>query len=145
MRRLRLLLQRPDRPLADWLGMSGSALCLIHCLAAPVAFGAAVAAGWHLAWLDWLFAGIALVAVAHTARTTALPVVRQLLLLGLGVFALGFGADALLHEAGWAHAEMASDWFHVPGAALMLVGHLLNLRAVLRCRAGACAHPHHAA
>lgn len=145
MRAPRLFLHRPDRPLADWLGLSGSTLCLLHCLASPIVFGAAVAAGWHVAWLDWLFAGIALVAVAHTARTTTLPLVRHLLVGGLVVFALGFGADALLHDAGPAAAEAAADWFHVPGAALMLIGHLLNLRHVLRCRTGACTHPHHLA
>lgn len=138
----------PDRPTSDWWGLSGSTLCLIHCLAGPIVFGAAVAGGWHLPWLDWLFALIAAWAVSQTVRSTQLPLVRHLLIGGLALFTLGLLADVFSHASldanlGVRHL-LATDWFHLPGALLLLIGHALNLRAVLRCRTGACAHPHHA-
>lgn len=128
----RLRFALPERSLADWLGLSGSTLCLMHCLAAPVLFGASVAGGWHVAWLDWLFGATALVAVLWVVRTTPLPLIRHLLLAGLCIFLLGFVVDQM-------HL-MRGDWFHVPGAALLLVGHLMNLRQVLRYRACAPLH-----
>lgn len=59
---------------SDTIGAFTSTLCLIHCLLSPLVFVLLI--GGTTAWwglIDYLFLGIALVAIYYSAQKTVLP------------------------------------------------------------------------
>ncbi len=124
---LNLLLMKPDflSHKADYIGITGSVLCLIHCLVTPVLLltsavlkqNVQALAGWHS--LDYMFIGINVVAVFQATRHHALPAIRLCLWGFLGLFAL-----ALLLE------ERSAVFAYVGYIASfgLIVTHLANIR-----------------
>lgn len=103
----------------DLVGMWASGLCLVHCLATPVLLSVSAASfGHQYALLDYSFLVFAIVAGVSATRR-ALPAVRALLVVGMGLFALSFGLH--VHEG-------LLQYAHVPGSLLLILGHWLNLR-----------------
>lgn len=116
--------------LGDGMAIGLSSLCLIHCLALPLAAGLLPLAGaWAEAeWVHWLFAAIA---TPVSLWTLARPADRSptiLALAGLGLSLLFLGA------AGWPTHE-AETPMTVTGGLLLATAHVLNWRRRQPCRA----------
>jgi hypothetical protein len=85
---------------ADYVGITGSVLCLIHCLATPVLLltsavlqqNVALLASWHS--LDYVFIGINIVAVYQATRHATVPGIRR----GLWGFLALFAVALLLED-----------------------------------------------
>lgn len=109
---------------ADYVGIAGSVLCLIHCLAMPVVLmGSALTPHDHLSIgflnLDYLFIGVNALAVFFATRHYAQPAIKRAL---WGFLAL-FTAGLLL--------EHTNDFFRYVGyvaSAGLVITHLINIR-----------------
>lgn len=105
------------------IGLSG--LCIIHCLALPLAAASLPLLGvWADAeWAHWLFVGLAapvsLIALARPSR-------RGLHLAPLALALLGL-SGLLAGVLGWP-AETAETGVTVAGSLLLAAAHLLNRR-----------------
>ncbi len=108
---------------ADYIGITGSVLCIIHCILTPVIavsssllFKDSLVEGMHM--LGYAFILINGVAVYYATRNGHLEKLNKFL---WGAFAL-FAASILLEEV--------SEVFHYLGylgSFLLIVGHSLNL------------------
>jgi hypothetical protein len=94
-------IKRISASTADLMGISASVLCLIHCLAFPLLisfgffFGAMDEHGhehWH--WLDYLFIGMAIIAVFFAAKNAH----NYWIKVALWITVLLFSGAVLLHE-----------------------------------------------
>lgn len=107
---------------ADYIGILGSVLCIIHCILVPaLAFGSSVASHHShdgLRYLDFLFILINGVAVYYATRHHKSLPLRILLWGALALFSV-----SLLFEG--KHAIFS--WLSYAGSALLIVGHLINL------------------
>ncbi len=130
MRLIRAIIEKH----ADRLGIAGSVLCLLHCLAVPVlAFlTTGIAAGHqHIAWFpgdDYFFITLCMVTVYFASRKAGRYIKLSLLLCML-VF-----STSLLMSRHFAHPE----WVELSGhfaAVGLIVTHLFNIR-VTRKKAG---------
>ena len=108
--------------LADYLGMSGSVLCLIHCIApqlimiGSLGFGLAAffSSGiWHV-----IFWGTCLAAVWQSGRTSAYPRIKVFLWFSFLVFTLGIGYEWM---------AQVEHWISYVGSLLLIIGHTINL------------------
>ncbi len=108
---------------ADYIGILGSALCIVHCLLVPaLAFGSTVATHHEhhagLRSLDFLFILINGVAVYYATRNhKSLPL--KIFLWG----ALVLFSFSLLFEG----KHVVFSWLGYAGSALLIIGHLINL------------------
>ncbi|MCF0071828.1 MerC domain-containing protein [Dyadobacter sp. CY261] len=108
---------------ADYIGILGSVLCIVHCLLVPaLAFGSTVAGHGHahigLVSLDYLFILINGVAVYYATREHQSMGVRVLLWGALAIFSV-----SLILEG----RHQAFTWLGYIGSGLLIIGHLINL------------------
>ncbi len=109
---------------ADYIGIAGSVLCLIHCVATPfLLVGSALTPHHHLTIgflsLDYLFIAVNVIAVFFATRHYAPPVIKR----ALWGFLLLFAASLLL--------EHVSGVFHYVGylaSAGLVITHIINIR-----------------
>lgn len=103
---------------ADLVGIVNTVLCLIHCLAMPLLVSVGAAFFAH-PLLSWGFALLAFVAVYFATRNSTGRRVVWFLWGAASLFAM---AVLLEHEWHWMH-EVS-----YVASALLIIGHLLNLR-----------------
>jgi len=109
---------------ADYLGIAGSLLCLVHCVATPLLL---LTSGWlrDPAWrlgflsLDYVFIGLNVLAVYLASRHHASPSVKKALWSFLSLFTI-----ALLLE----EVRAAFAYLTYAASAGLIVTHLINLR-----------------
>lgn len=113
---------------ADYIGIAGSILCIIHCLATPaLALGSSLVPGHHyliggVLSMDYIFIAVNGIAVFMATKDHNWPWLRVFLWFSFALFA----SSLLLEDR--AHVfEIAS----YVGSALLVVGHGYNL---YRCR-----------
>lgn len=111
------------RQKADYVGITGSVLCIIHCLVTPVLAMTTTLLNHDtlrigFVGLDYVFIGINVVAVWSASRHTARPIAIVLWSF-LGLFAIGL----LLEEVAEAFEYVA--YFVSVG---LVVTHLANIR-----------------
>ncbi len=109
---------------ADYLGIIGSVLCMIHCLATPVLLmTTALVQDKHLRVgylsLDYLFIGINITAVYFATRHHAAPIIKTALWSFLSLFSL-----ALLLE----DTAPLFEFVAYGASAGLVITHLFNLR-----------------
>jgi len=107
---------------ADYIGILGSVLCIIHCLLVPaLAFGSTA---FHkhehagLISLDYFFILINGIAVYYATREHKSLVIRTLLWGALLIFSV-----SLIFEG----KNQIFTWLGYIGSALLIIGHLLNI------------------
>lgn len=140
---------------ADFLGISASFLCMIHCLAIPVlvsmgyflhsgtqhnhAHGMGVFhywghqdhnhehGGFHFHWhsMDYIFVILALVAVYHAAKNTQSKEIKIGLWTAVSIFSIAI----LLHE--W-NAWMI--WVSLSASIALIIIHILNWNYHKKCK-----------
>ncbi|MCE6988208.1 MerC domain-containing protein [Dyadobacter sp. CY323] len=107
---------------ADYIGILGSVLCIVHCMLVPaLAFGSTVAthhAHNGLRTLDFFFIGINGLAVFYATRNHKSLPLNILLWSALMIFSV-----SLLFEG----RHPAFSWLGYIGSALLIIGHLINL------------------
>lgn len=106
---------------ADYIGVAGSVLCLVHCLITPVlALGSSLSIDHNEAggWLDYLFILVNGLAVFFATREHRSPALRLFL---WGSFAL-FSVSLLLE-----HEFAGFKILGYVGSGLLILGHLYNL------------------
>lgn len=119
------------------IGVVASTLCLVHCLATPFIFIAAVCSDscceatpvwWK--WIDFLFLGIAFFAVYHSARITSNKMVAK------GLW-LSWVALLLVIVSEQAQLFPVSEYaIYVPALSLIVL-HLYN-RKFCKCEEDKC-------
>ncbi|WP_138991696.1 MerC domain-containing protein [Larkinella sp. C7] len=110
---------------ADYIGITGSVLCIIHCLITPILLiSSSLLADRTLRIgflsLDYVFIGVNIVAVYFATRRAS----QRLVKVGLWAF-LGLFAGALLLE----DVHEAFEYLAYTASAGLIGCHLLNLRA----------------
>lgn len=120
---------------SDWLGMSASGLCAIHCAITPLLFAAKPALtstlgehahghGWW-SFLDYLFLAVSFLAVWYSARHTTHVTLKWVLWAAWGVFAVGL----LLEQF-----EMTfGQWLMYAGSFALVIGHMKNYQHCQNC------------
>jgi len=113
---------------SDWLGVSASGLCIIHCALTPLLFTAKpVFFGMvdqpvhdHGPWamLDYAFLALSLLAVWYSAQHTAHQTIKKALWAGWTIFAIG-----LMYEP---HGTTFSSWLMYIGSFTLIIAHLTN-------------------
>ncbi|MCF2491156.1 MerC domain-containing protein [Dyadobacter sp. CY347] len=107
---------------ADYIGILGSVLCIVHCLLMPaLAFGTTMTAHHDhagLISLDYLFILINGVAVYFATKNHKSVAVRTILWGSLALFSV-----SLIFEA----AHPVFTWLGYIGSGLLIIGHLINL------------------
>jgi len=78
---------------ADYIGITGSVLCIIHCMITPILLmSSALLQDEHVRFgylsLDYIFIGINIVAVYFATRHYALPVIKKALWGFLALFSI---------------------------------------------------------
>lgn len=138
------VIKRLSIPKADFLGMSASVLCMIHCLALPlfVALGFVVKnmdghAGhdhhhdhghfhfhwdWHL--LDYFFIVLALVAVYQASKQAASRAIKLALWMSVSIFSIAI----LLHD--WNQYMLVVSLL---ASVALFVTHLVNWKTHKKC------------
>ncbi len=101
---------------SDFLGITSSILCLLHCLAFPVLlsvgylFSFSISGHWHT--LDYLFIVLGTVAAWASARKTPIPAIKLAFWITIFIFSLSI----LLHDL-WAGMIYLSA-----GTSFLLIG-----------------------
>ena len=113
---------------ADWLGISASGLCLVHCALTPLIFTAkplyygmiGKQVHHHGAWaaLDYVFLVLSFLAVWYSARNTPFTSLKWVLWGAWTVFAIG-----LLLES--QHLAIG-HWLMYVGSITLVIGHIKN-------------------
>jgi len=107
---------------ADYIGILGSVLCIVHCLLVPaLAFGTTLSSHHDhagLISLDYLFILVNGVAVFFATREHKSVPVRVLLWGALAIFSV-----SLIFEA----KHPVFTYLGYAGSGLLIIGHLLNL------------------
>lgn len=109
---------------ADYLGITGSILCIIHCLITPVlALGSTALHGHDLLLggiisFDYIFIVVNGAAVFFATRSHNFPAVRVFLWFSFAVFA----TSLLLEE----RSKVFSILGYI-GSGLLIIGHIYNL------------------
>lgn len=108
---------------ADYIGITGSILCLVHCLVTPaLAVGSSLATDHHMEGgffnLDYIFIVINGIAVYYATRDHKLAVLRVFMWCSFLLFSV-----SLLLET---HTPSASIMGYV-GSGLLIAGHAYNL------------------
>lgn len=118
---------------SDLLGMISAGLCLIHCIALPVFLISTTAAAasfstvvithnWH--WLDYIFIGLAALAVYFSARQTTSLYIRT----GMWSSVIIFGVALLSHEI-FEYAQYIS----IAASIILMLLHFINIWHCKRC------------
>lgn len=108
---------------ADYIGILGSILCIIHCLVVPaLTFGSTLLYSHDthagLLSLDYLFILINGIAVFYAARGHQSLPIRLLLWGALALFSV-----SLIFEG----THPIFSWLGYAGSVLLITGHLLNI------------------
>jgi len=108
---------------ADYVGILGSVLCILHCIAMPMlALGSSLGHDHHehigFISLDYFFILLNLIAVYFATREHKSLLVRVLLWSALSIFAV-----SLIFE----ERSIIFQWLGYFGSALLIIGHLVNL------------------
>jgi hypothetical protein len=118
---------------ADYLGLSASTLCLLHCLAVPVLFAVfSVSLTAASGWIEYIFVGLTLLAVVLAFTRKPSLRVRGLLLVGAVLFVVSM----FLPEP-----VSGFNVAHIPACVLIGTGHWVNLRQEKRCATPYAAKP----
>lgn len=128
----------PPKVFADYLGIGSALVCLLHCLAGPLFVGLSAHAHeqgelHHLLDPSWnyLFLGLGVIAVRHSARRAAQPLVKYSLWISLSLLALSLLLEERLPGIHYA--------VYLTSAALIAF-HVINLRGHFhKPKAAACA------
>ncbi|GAB3020413.1 hypothetical protein GCM10027185_16910 [Spirosoma pulveris] len=109
---------------ADYIGITGSILCIIHCLVTPVllltssVFQNSTLRVGYLS-LDYVFIGVNIVAVYFATRHYAPPAIKR----SLWGFLLLFSVALLLEDA-----DPVFEYIAYTASAGLVITHLLNIR-----------------
>jgi hypothetical protein len=108
---------------ADYIGIAGSVLCILHCLIVPtLAFSSTLAHSHHadssLISLDYFFILVNGIAVFYATRDHKSLPLRIFLWGALSLFAV-----SLIFE----HQYQVFTWLGYIGSGLLIVGHLANI------------------
>lgn len=108
---------------ADYIGILGSVLCIVHCIAMPVlALGSSIGHDHHahigFLSLDYFFILVNAVAVYFATRDHKSLFVKVLLWSALFIFAV-----SIVFE----ERNVVFQWLGYLGSALLIGGHLINL------------------
>lgn len=107
---------------SDKIGIVASVLCLIHCVALPIVFTLSADTLYlvehEMPIVDYIFAGIALVAAVLSSRKTKDPKIKLAFAIGWGFFISG----VLFHD----HPIMVY-LLHL-GSLVLIVTHYKNIR-----------------
>lgn len=106
---------------ADYIGVAGSVLCLVHCLITPaLALGSSLSIDHHTAGggLDYLFILVNGLAVFFATREHRSPALRLFLWASFALFSV-----SLLLE----HDFAGFKTLGYVGSGLLILGHLYNL------------------
>lgn len=109
---------------ADYIGITGSVLCIIHCLVTPVLLmTTAVLQDEQLRLgylsLDYLFIGVNIIAVYFATRHHAQPAIKR----ALWGFLLLFAVGIMLEDV-----NEAFEYLGYAASAGLVVTHLINIR-----------------
>lgn len=111
-----------SRFFSDYLGLSGSLLCLIHCLAPQLLFLGSVSFGlasfFSSGWWHLLFWASCLVAVWQTSKITPIVGFRFVLWGSFGLFTIGTALDFFMG---------IENLIAYLGSGLLVAGHSWNL------------------
>jgi hypothetical protein len=109
---------------ADYVGITGSILCIIHCLVTPVLLmtsslvaDSALRIGYLS--LDYVFIGVNIVAVYFATRHFTLPLIRT----GLWFFLASFSMSMLLEDV-----SPTFEYLGYASSLGLVAMHLLNIR-----------------
>ncbi len=124
----------------DLLGVSASGLCVIHCTLTPLLFtakpmlestmGEHAHEGGFLAFFDYTFLVLSLVAVWFSARHTSHPNIKWILWIAWVVFAIGLLSEPLDLAFG--------KWLMYAGSITLVITHLQNYRYCRNHADGIC-------
>jgi hypothetical protein len=108
---------------ADYIGIAGSILCILHCLIVPaLAFSSTLAHSHHvntgLISLDYFFILVNGLAVFYATRDHKSLSLRIFLWGALSLFAV-----SLIFE----HQYQVFTWLGYVGSGLLIIGHLINI------------------
>lgn len=124
----------------DATAVSLSGLCIVHCLALPVAAAALPMLGAfaEAEWIHWLFvaiaAPVAIMAIAPVSTQRPIPWMLPLMAAG-GIGFLALGA-AEVPDAEWGRG------LTVAGGLMLAIGHILNWRRTThRAQCALCGSP----
>lgn len=108
---------------SDKIGITASILCLIHCLALPILFTLSAdtlhLVGHETPTLDYIFAGVALIAAYFSARRTNNNKIKIAFGIGWTFFIIG----VLLHNNPYLFVLL-----HI-GSVILIVTHLKNIHS----------------
>ncbi|NEU66866.1 MerC domain-containing protein [Spirosoma agri] len=109
---------------ADYIGITGSVLCIIHCLITPILLmSTALLQDDHLRFgylsLDYVFIGVNIVAVYFATRHYALPIVKKALWSFLGLFAIAIVLEDV---------NPIFEYIGYVASAGLVITHLTNIR-----------------
>ncbi len=109
---------------ADYIGITGSVLCIIHCMITPILLmSTALLQDEHLRFgylsLDYIFIGVNIVAVYFATRHYAPPVIKKALWSFLCLFAV-----AIILE----DVSPVFEYLGYAASAGLVVTHLINIR-----------------
>jgi drug/metabolite transporter (DMT)-like permease len=109
--------------LADFIGIASSAICFVHCIAAPVLLSAgAVTEEWP--WLSYVFIAIAFFSLAAALKENTPDRISALLWASFFVFLF-----SLMFEEKWPLLEYTG----LLASAGIITGHILNIKSCRSC------------
>ena len=105
---------------ADYVGVIGSVICLVHCLVTPaLALGSSLSVNHSLgANFDYLFILVNGIAVFYATREHQIPALRIFLWASFLLFSV-----SLLFE----HTSAGFELLGYVGSCLLILGHVYNL------------------
>lgn len=109
---------------ADYVGITGSVLCIIHCLITPVLLmSTALLQDEHLRFgylsLDYIFIGVNIVAVYFATRHYAPPAIKKSLWSFLTLFAVAIFLEDV---------DPVFEYIGYLASAGLVISHLFNIR-----------------
>lgn len=116
-----------ERTKSDYWGIIGSTLCALHCAFTPfivAALSAAQTAEEEWAWLDYVFIGLCLWAVFHSAKHTNSKKIKIGLWAAWAIFATGILLEDVFESM---------NYIAYAGSVALVVLHILNIRHFKTC------------